>query len=90
MGNHEWAAVVGSRAESYWRARNANGRGYEVHDRAAMGDVQRAEFINKLDFPEWEKQPRPHIQRSDGAGQPYAPWSENRTQSECRLWGVEP
>lgn len=42
--------------EAYWRARDATGHGYQIHDLQTMGDQQRDEFIDNLSFPKWQKQ----------------------------------
>jgi len=72
--------------EAYWRARDATGRGYQVHDLTQMGAQQLDEFIDGLKFPAWQKQELRETQDIQARQRAYVKAWKSNQYIECMRW----
>jgi hypothetical protein len=79
--------------EAFWRAREATARGYAVHDLFAMGDDQLAEFVLRLDFPNWQKKELTDLihggAENDVIQKYYVKHWRWKQYAECQNWRVK-
>lgn len=75
--------------ETYWRARDATGRGYQIHDLSQMGEGQLAKFIDNLDFPDWQKEELRQLPEDDARNKYYQRAWRSKQHSDCFKFRTE-
>lgn len=72
--------------EAYWRARDATGRGYQIHDLKQMRPQHLSEFIDNLDFSNWRKQELRDEQDPESRQKKYLNDWRTKQYSDCFDW----